>query len=80
MSIYGLINGYEEYNRIIRKVTRDARIILMDEDLSIPANDDTFSDSIHFKDLGSQLMAERVVRGLETSEEFKEFFKIRPGM
>ena len=77
MRIDGLIDGYEQYNRIIREVARGAQIILIDEELSIPANDDTFSDSIHFNDLGSRLMAERVVRGLETSEEFREFFKIR---
>jgi lysophospholipase L1-like esterase len=71
MSIEGLLNGYEEYNRIIREVAKETGAMIIEGEMSIPGNDIYFRDSIHFTDSGSKLMAKRVSDALLNSADFE---------
>jgi len=64
MSVDGLLDAYDAYNQVIRDVAASTDAILIDEELSIPGDSRHFSDSVHFTDVGSVLMAERVSRVL----------------
>lgn len=67
MSMEGILTGYEEYNRIIREVAKETGTLLIEEEMSIPADDRHFNDSVHFKDPGSRLMAKRISDALLNS-------------
>ncbi len=75
MSIEGLLDGYEEYNRVIKEVARETGALLIEDEMSIPGNDSYFKDSVHFTDIGSKLMAERVSDALLHSINFKKIIK-----
>jgi lysophospholipase L1-like esterase len=60
----GLIASYERYNEIIRQVARESGAVLIDGENSIPGDSRHFVDSVHFTDLGSAAMAERVTAAL----------------
>lgn len=68
MSIEGLLQGFEAYNRVIRDVAQETGAILIEGEYSIPGDDVHFNDSMHFNDPGSVLMAKRVSDGLVQSE------------
>jgi lysophospholipase L1-like esterase len=63
----GLIASYERYNEIIREVARESGAVLIDGENSIPGDSRHFVDSVHFTDLGSAAMAERVLAVLSPS-------------
>jgi lysophospholipase L1-like esterase len=60
----GLIEAYARYNQIIREVARDAGIVLIDGEETIPGDAAHFTDTVHFTDAGSEWMATRVTRAL----------------
>ena len=64
MSIEGLLVGFEEYNRTIREVARDTGALLIDGEDRIPPDARHYTDSVHFTDAGSRMMAERVAEAL----------------
>lgn len=68
MSVEGILQGFEEYNRVIRQVARETGAVLVDGEDAIPGTDEYFSDSVHFKDAGCQRMSRRVVDTLFASE------------
>jgi lysophospholipase L1-like esterase len=67
MSIDSLLDAYEAYNVVIREVAQAEGAILIDGNESIPGDAAHFADSVHFTDLGSATMAERVTKGLLAS-------------
>lgn len=79
MSIEGLLSGYEEYNRVIREVTKETGVLLIEKEMSIPGDDAHFNDSVHFKDAGSKLMAKRVSDALLGSNAFEAIVQTKSG-
>jgi lysophospholipase L1-like esterase len=80
MTIEGLLDGYEEYNRVIRQIAMKTGALLVDGERRIPPDDIHYSDSVHFKDPGSVLMAERVSGALLRSSSFASIVeRKRPG-
>lgn len=65
MTIDGLLAGFEEYNRVIREVARDTGALLIDDEERIPGDGVHYTDSVHFSDTGSRVMADRVAEALE---------------
>lgn len=65
-----LLFGYQEFNRVIDKLALDHDLVLVQGELDIPADDQHFADTFHFRDLGNRKMAERVSSALASSPEF----------
>jgi lysophospholipase L1-like esterase len=70
MSPDGLIDAFAMYNNVIRDVAREQGALLVEAELSIPGDSIHFNDSVHFKDAGSRLLAERVADVLLASDQF----------
>jgi|SRR5882672_7468451 len=66
-----LLDGFEEYNRVIREVARKTNSSLIDVAEVIPGDDAHFADSVHFKDAGCSVMASHVVEGLVAAPGFQ---------
>lgn len=71
MSIEGLLEGFEEYNRVIRDVAREEGVVLVEGEHSIPGDARHFKDSVHFVDAGCRLQADRVLAALEAAPDFQ---------
>ena len=69
MSVAGLLAGFEEYNRAIRETALETGALLVEGEETIPADGTHFQDSVHFRDPGLALQAERVLVGLLKSGE-----------
>lgn len=67
----GLIAAFDRYNQIIAEVASETESFLIDGETMIPADDKHFNDSVHFKDAGSRIMAQRVSQALMDSPEFQ---------
>jgi lysophospholipase L1-like esterase len=67
-----LLDGYAEYNRVIRTVADTTGVILIEGEADIPGDPEHFADSVHFRDPGSRLQAERILRGLLAAPAFQE--------
>lgn len=72
MSIDGLMQGFAEYDRVIREVARATGAILVEDEDSIPGDAVHFNDSVHFLDPGLELQAARVSAGLLAAQAFQE--------
>jgi lysophospholipase L1-like esterase len=79
MSVTGLLAGYAAYNQVIREVATESDALLIDDAVSIPADATHFSDSFHFRDAGSALMAQRVLQALLYSETFQDLIRAKTG-
>lgn len=77
MSIKGLLDGFDEYNRVIRQVAQETGAILIDGENEIPGDDAHFNDSVHFKDPGSAVMARRVAATLKQAPAFLQLCQSR---
>jgi lysophospholipase L1-like esterase len=77
MTVDGLLNAYRDYNDIIRAVAQESGALLVSGEDEIPGNGENFVDSIHFTDRGSRAMAERTVRQLIASDEFRNLATTR---
>ena len=67
MSIDGMLDAVDVYNRAILAFAARERLPVVDARESIPPTDDHFSDSIHFLDKGADAMAGRVFAYLQDS-------------
>lgn len=67
MTTESLLAGYEAYNTAIRQVAQETGALLIEGELTIPGDAAHFTDSVHFSDHGSAVMAERVARALLAS-------------
>ena len=70
MSVPGLLDGWDAYNRAIAAAARETGAILIGGEDAIPGDGEHFADSVHFRDAGSALMADRVANALIASPEF----------
>lgn len=77
MSVAGLLDGWDAYNRAIAAAAHETGAILIGGEDSIPGDDAHFADSVHFKDAGSVLMAERIADALIASPEFNRLVASR---
>ncbi len=66
-----VLAGVEAYNEVVRRVARELDVILIEGEHRIPADGEHFADSVHFTDAGCEVMAERVVEGLEAAPSFR---------
>lgn len=62
-----VLQGFEEYNQVIREVAREKGILLIDVVDSIPGDGIHFHDSVHYKDPGSELFARQAAEVLKRS-------------
>jgi lysophospholipase L1-like esterase len=72
MSVQGILDGFDAYNRAIRAAADSTGAILVSGEDSIPGDDTHFTDSVHLTDEGARAMAKRAVEGLEASPEFQQ--------
>ena len=72
-----LLDGYEEYNRVIRAVAAETGAILIEGETGIPGDPEHFADSVHFRDPGSRIQAERILRGLLGAAPVRELLARR---
>ena len=70
MSVAGLLDGFDAYNRAIHEAASETGALLIEGEDTIPGDDEHFRDSVHFSDVGSRAMANRVAAGLIASPEF----------
>jgi len=66
-----LIEGYERYNQIAREVASETGALLIEGENEIPADPTHFTDTVHFTDVGSNAMAERISRALVSSPRLR---------
>jgi hypothetical protein len=77
LDLPGLLAGYAEYNRVIRAVAGATGAILIEGEGSIPGDEEHFADSVHLRDPGLALQAERVLRGLLAAPAYQELVSRR---
>jgi len=65
------VSSFSRYNQIIAEVADETGAVLIDGEMLIPGNGEYFNDTVHFKDAGSRLMAERVSEALLKSPGFR---------
>ena len=71
MDPQGLIEAFQRYNQIIAEVAAETGAILIRGEMLIPGDAEHFNDSVHFKDAGSRIMADRVSEALLKSPDFQ---------
>ena len=62
MSIEGLLQGYDEYNRVIRDVAHRTGAVLVEAEGAIPGDRVHYADSVHLTDAGSRALAQVVAQ------------------
>ena len=67
-----IIDAYGQYNRVIREVAHETGVLLIDGEDDIPGDPAHFTDSVHFTDLGSKAMAERISRSLIDNSDLRQ--------
>lgn len=67
-----LLEGFDEYNRVIREVAAEQGVLLLDVASAVPGDSAHFNDSVHLKDAGCAALAEAVVAGLLAAPGFRE--------
>jgi lysophospholipase L1-like esterase len=67
MSLPGVLDGFDAYNRVIREVAAAEDVILVEGEDGVPGDDIHFADSVHFTDAGCRLQAERVLAAMLSS-------------
>ena len=67
----GLIDGFEAYNRTIRKVAKEEGATFVDAAMAVPGDAARFADSVHFKDQGAAGIARVVSAELPAIIQFK---------
>lgn len=56
----GLMKAFRRYNQIIVEVASETGAVLIGGEAIIPGDNEHFNDTVHFKDAGSRIMAQRV--------------------
>ena len=72
-----LMDGYDAYNRALRAVARATGTILVEGEERIPGDPEHFADTVHFRDPGNALQAQRVLEGLLGSSAYRDFIAAR---
>lgn len=69
MSVDAILDGFNAYNDVIRRVAKEKNVFLIDSNNSIPGDGISFNDSVHFTNKGSQQMANRITAELEKFQQ-----------
>jgi hypothetical protein len=77
LDVAGLLAGYAEYNRVTRTVAAASGAILIEGEDRIPGDPEHFADSVHFRDPGLALQAERVFEGLRAAPAVRALLEAR---
>lgn len=77
MTVDGLVDGFEEYNRVIRTVAAKTGALLIEGANRIPPDAEHYTDSVHFTDAGSRVMAARVSLALQQSPALRDLVRAR---
>jgi lysophospholipase L1-like esterase len=72
-----LMDGYDAYNRALREVARARGAILIEGEETIPGDAEHFADTVHLRDPGLILQAERVLAGLEAAPAYRALVDAR---
>ena len=64
MEPHGLMEAFSRYNQIIAEVASETGAVLIGGEALIPGDSEHFNDTVHFKNAGSRLMAQRVSEAL----------------
>lgn len=80
MSVEGLLDGFDEYNRVVREVAEKHSVILVDAATAIPGDGEHFVDSVHLSDAGAGLLAELVADGLARSDSWLKLLEHTPSV
>ena len=75
MTPEAILEGFQHYNEIIRSVAVEENTLVVGNEDSIPADALHYTDSAHFTDAGSTLMAKRVADALLSSPLFVDLVK-----
>jgi lysophospholipase L1-like esterase len=67
MSIDGMLNAMDVYNEAILAYGKSRGLVVVDDRFAIPPDAEHFSDCMHLKDKGNELMAERMFNGLTST-------------
>jgi lysophospholipase L1-like esterase len=77
LSVDSILTGIDAYNQVIRTVAHSTGALLIEGEDTIPGDDRHFNDSIHFKDAGCLLMAQRIANILKTSQQLNKLVSAR---
>lgn len=66
-----LLDGFDEYNRVVRAVAADAGALLVETAGAVPGDRVHFADSVHLTDEGCRLFAETVAAALAADPRFR---------
>ncbi len=75
MSVDAILEGFDAYNDVIRRVAREKNVFLIDNNNSIAGDGVNFNDSVHFTNQGSKQMANRIFSSLADSQQFKKIIQ-----
>lgn len=75
MSVDGILEAFNAYNNVIRRVAREKNVYLIDGNNTIPGDEVHFNDSVHFTDQGSRRMAARIFAALIKAQHFRELLE-----
>ena len=71
LDVPALLAGYAEYNQVTRTVAQATGAIMIEGEDLIPGDPEHFADSVHFRDPGLRLQAERILAGLRAAPAFR---------
>lgn len=66
-----VIESFERYNQIAREVARETGAVLIERENDIAGDPLHFTDTVHFTDLGSRAMAQRIAGSLAANSELQ---------
>jgi hypothetical protein len=66
-----VIESFARYNQIAREVARETGALLIEGENDIAGDPLHFTDTVHFTDLGSRAMAQRIAGSLAASPELQ---------
>jgi hypothetical protein len=77
LSVTSILTAIDAYNDVIRNAAHAAGALLIEGEDTIPGDDRHFNDSIHLKDAGCVLMAQRVANILTKSQQMHQLVYAR---
>lgn len=75
MTVDAILEGFDAYNDVIRRVAHEENVFLIDNNFSIAGDGVNFNDSVHFTNQGSEQMANRIYSSLAKSQKFKKIIQ-----